>query len=350
MRAAVLWEYGEPLDITDVERPSAANHGVIVDVETCGICRSDWRGWQGDYERMDLIGQVMGHEPAGTVIEAGDEVEYLRKGDEVVVPFRIADGTCPRCRNGHTHVCENGPSLGFHASVPGAFGEEIHVPWTDVNVSLLPDGVSTVEMAGLGCRFMTSFHALAYRTDVSAGDWVAVRGCGGIGLSAVDVATALGGNIVAIDLDDEKLDLARGLGAEETVNVREVEDVPGTVHDITDGGADVSVDALGIAETYQNSVDSLDYFGQHVQIGLTTKEEGGYVPLPTDEMVRKELEFIGTYGMQPTRYDEIFRMVERDRIHPAELVSRQVSLDDLNDRLTAMTDFETQGIEVITGY
>jgi D-arabinose 1-dehydrogenase-like Zn-dependent alcohol dehydrogenase len=350
MRAAVLREYGEPLDITDVERPSAADHGVVVDVETCGICRSDWHGWQGDYQGMDLIGQVMGHEPAGTVIEVGDGVEYVREGDEVVVPFRIADGTCPRCRNGHTHVCENGPSLGFDPSVPGAFGEEIHAPWADVNVSLLPDGVSTVEMAGLGCRFMTSFHALAHRADVSAADWVAVHGCGGIGLSAVDVATALGGNVVAVDLDDEKLDLARDFGAEETINAREVGDVPKEVRDVTDGGADISVDALGIAETCRNSVASLAHFGQHVQIGLTTKEEGGYVSLPTDEMIRKELEFIGSYGMQPTRYDEIFRMVERDRIHPADLVSRRVSLDDLNDRLEAMTDFETKGIEVITEY
>jgi alcohol dehydrogenase len=350
MRAAVLREYGEPLDITDVERPSAAEHGVVVDVETCGICRSDWHGWQGDYQGMDLIGQVMGHEPAGTVIEVGAEVEEFREGDEVVVPFRIADGSCSRCRNGHTHVCENGPSLGFHESVPGAFGEEIHSPWADVNLSMLPDGVDPVEMAGLGCRFMTSFHALAHRADVGAGDWVAVHGCGGIGLSAVDVATALGGNVVAVDLDDGKLDLARDLGAVAAVNAREVEDPAKEVRDITDGGADVSVDALGIAETCRNSVASLDYFGQHVQIGLTTKEEGGYVSLPTDEMVRKEIEFIGSYGMQPTRYDEIFSMVEHDRIHPADLVSKRVSLDDLNDRLEAMTDFETQGIEVITEY
>ena len=350
MRAAVLREYGEPLEVTDVERPSVADHGVVVDVATCGICRSDWHGWQGDYEGMDLIGQVMGHEPAGTVVEVGGEVESVREGDEVVVPFRIADGTCSRCRNGHTHTCENGPSLGFHESVPGAFGEEIHAPWADVNAIHLPDGVSTVEMAGLGCRFMTSFHALAHRADVSAGDWVAVHGCGGIGLSAVNVANALGGNAIAIDLHDDTLDMARRLGAAETINAGDVADVPKAVRDVTDGGADVSVDALGIAETCQNSIASLSYFGQHVQIGLTTKEEGGYVPLPTDEMVRKEIEFVGSYGMQPTRYDEIFRMVEHDRIHPGELVTRRVALDDLNDRLAAMTDYGTRGIEVITEY
>ena len=350
MRAAVLREYGEPLEITDVERPTPADHGVVVDVETCGICRSDWHGWQGDYEGMDLIGQILGHEPAGTVLEVGSDVESVREGDRVTVPFSLADGTCPHCLAGRSNACRNAPSLGFHESVPGAFAEEVHAPWADVNAIRLPDGVSTVEMAGLGCRFMTSFHALAHRAELGAGDWVAVHGCGGVGLSAVDVASALGGNPIAIDLDAEKLELARELGAEETVDASAVEDVPAEVAAITDGGADVSVDALGIAETCRNSVACLDHFGQHVQIGLTTKEEGGFVSLPTDEMVRKEIDFLGSYGMQPTRYDEIFRMVERGRIHPDALVSRRVSIDDLNDRLAAMTDYDTRGIEVITEF
>jgi D-arabinose 1-dehydrogenase-like Zn-dependent alcohol dehydrogenase len=290
----------------------------------------------------------MGHEPAGTVVEVGDDVESVREGDRVTVPFNLADGTCPRCRRGHTHKCENGHSLGFHESVPGAFAEEVHAPWADVNAIRLPDGVSTEEMAALGCRFMTSFHAIAHRADLSAGDRVAVHGCGGIGLSAVNVAAALGATVVAVDLFDEKLAMAEDLGADETINARDVADVPGEVRDVTDGGADVSVDALGIAETCRNSVHSLDTFGQHVQVGLTTKAEGGEVSLPTDLMVRKEIEFIGSHGMQPTRYDEIFRMVERGRVRPDAVVTRRVGLDDLNDRLAAMTEYDTRGIEIIT--
>ncbi len=342
--------YGEPLEIRDVERPTPADHGVVVDVEACGICRSDWHGWMGDYEGMDLVGQVLGHEPAGTVAEVGPAVESVAVGDRVTVPFNLADGTCRRCRRGHTHKCENGHSLGFHASVPGAFAEALHVPWADVNAIRLPDRVSPVEMAGLGCRFMTSFHAVAHRADLGAGDWVAVHGCGGIGLSAVDVATALGGSVVAVDIAEEKLELARELGAEAVVNAAETDDVPGAVRALTDGGADVSIDALGIAETCRNSVESLDYFGQHVQIGLTTREEGGEVALPTDVIVRKELSVIGSHGMQPTRYDELLGMVERDRVRPAALVTREVGLEDVTDRLEAMTDFDTRGIEVITSF
>lgn len=350
MRAAVMQAYGEPLEITEVDRPSAAAHGAVVDVDACGICRSDWHGWQGDYADRDLVGQILGHEPVGTVIEVGDDVESVREGDRVTIPFNLADGSCRRCREGHTHKCENGQSLGFHSSVPGAFAEEVHAPWADVNAIRLPTGVSTVEMAGLGCRFMTSFHAIAHRADLTAGEWVAVHGCGGIGLSAVNIASALGGNVIAVDLHDDKLEMATELGATETVNVTEVADVPGTVQAITDGGADVSVDALGIAETCQNSVDSLGLFGQHIQIGLTTKEEGGFVSLPTDKMVRNEIEFIGSHGMQPTRYHEIFRMVENEQIHPEAVVTRRVALDEVNDRLTAMTNYETRGIEVITEY
>lgn len=350
MRAAVLRAYGDPLEITDVERPTAADHGVVVEVEACGICRSDWHGWQGDYEDRDLSGQIMGHEPAGTVVEVGAEVESIREGDRVTIPFTLADGSCPHCLRGHSNACLNAYSLGFHESVPGAFAEAVHAPWAEMNAIRLPDDVSTVAMAGLGCRFMTAFHAIAHRADLEAGDWVAVHGCGGVGLSAVDIATALGGTVVAIDLNDEALDLARELGATETIDARDVDDVPKAVRDVTDGGADVSIDALGIAETCCNSVECLAHFGQHVQIGLTTKEEGGSVSLPTDLMVRKEIEFVGSYGMPPTRYDELFRMVEAGRIHPEKLVSRQVSLDDLNDRLAAMTNFETRGIEVITAF
>ncbi len=349
MRAAVMREYGEPLEITDVDAPTAADHGVVVDIEACGICRSDWHGWQGDYGGMDLKGQVMGHEPAGTVIEVGSDVESVREGDRVTVPFNLADGNCPHCRRGHSNLCQV-PSLGFDESVPGAFAEQLHAPWADMNAIRLPDDVSTIEMAGLGCRFMTSFHALAHRADVGAGDRVAVHGCGGIGLSAVDIADALGADVVAVDLHDEKLEMAEEFGASATVNATEVDDVAAEVRDVTDGGADVSVDALGIAETCRNSVDSLRLRGQHVQIGLTTKEEGGEVSLPTDEMVRKELEFIGSYGMPPSQYDEIFRMVESGRLDPAGLVTKKVSLDELNDRLTAMTNFETRGIEVITEF
>ncbi len=353
MRAAVLESHGEPLEITDVDAPDVTPDGAVVAVDACGICRSDWHGWQGDWDWLGIQpqpGQILGHEPAGRVIAVGENVENIDEGDHVAVPFNLGDGTCPQCRRGHSNTCENVMPLGFVEPVQGAFAEELHVPAADHNLVELPDGVSSVDMAGLGCRFMTSFHALAHRADVEAGDWLVVHGCGGVGLSAVHIGDALGANVVAVDLTDEKLRKAEELGAVETVNATEYDDVPGAVQQTIGGGADISVDALGIAETCRNSVLSLGTRGQHVQIGLTTQDEEGVVGLPTDAMVMKEIEFIGSLGMPPTRYDEIFRMVATDKLNPSAVVSKTVDLGDVNDELEAMTDFGTVGIPVIDSF
>ena len=353
MRAAVLQEHGEPLEITEVDAPDATAEGAVIELEACGVCRSDWHGWMGDWDWLGIQpqpGQILGHEPAGRVVETGEDVETVSEGDHVAVPFNIGDGTCPQCQRGFSNTCENVVPLGFVEQVQGAFAEELHVPSADHNLVELPDGVSSVDMAGLGCRFMTSFHGLAHRADVEAGDWVTVHGCGGVGLSAVHIADALGGNVVAVDLQDEKLSKAEELGAVETVNASEHDDVPGAVQEVIGGGADVSVDALGVAETCRNSVLSLGTRGQHVQIGLTTQEEEGMVTLPTDAMVMQEIEFVGSLGMPPTRYDEIFRMVSTGKLDPSAVVSGTIGLGGVNEKLEAMTDFGTVGIPVIDSF
>ncbi|THE63030.1 alcohol dehydrogenase [Salinadaptatus halalkaliphilus] len=353
MRAAVLSDYGEPLEIEDVPSPSAAEDGVVIETEACGICRSDWHGWQGDWGWIGAQppeGQILGHEPAGTVVEVGTDVETVSVGDRIAVPFNIADGTCHCCLTDHSNICENVRPLGFAESVQGAFAEQVHVPSADFNAVALPEGVSSVDMAGLGCRFMTAFHALAHRADLEAGDWVAVHGCGGVGLSAVHIADALGAHVVAVDIKADKLETATELGATETVNVGDVDTVAREIQAITDGGADVSIDALGIAETAQNSVQCLRRLGQHIQIGLTSEEEQGVVPLTTDLMVMKEIEFIGSFGMQPPRYDEILRMVQSGKLDPSRVVSETVGLEDVSDKLAAMTNYETAGIPVINEF
>ena len=370
MRAAVLHEYGDPLTVTDVPDPDPAEHGVVVETEACGICRSDWHAWQGHGEWADdqvPTGQILGHEPAGTVVDVGSRVESVREGDRVAVPFNLGRGRCSYCLNGHGNACENGIALGFEEEAPGAFAEQVHAPYADYNVVRLPDGVGATEMAALGCRFATAYHALAHRADLTPGDWVAVHGCGGVGLSAVQVATALGANVVAVDVDDATLDRAADLGAAETVNARTAgdgvnasgtggdrneadADVPAAIRALTDGGADVSVDALGVAETCRNSIACLRRRGQHVQLGLTTDAERGEVALPTDAMTMREVTFLGSRGMPPSRYGELLRMVERDTVDPGALVTREVSLSDVPDRLAAMGDYGTAGIEVVTDF
>jgi alcohol dehydrogenase len=355
MRAAVFQGVGEPLEVEEVQRPEPDPHEAVVETEACGICRSDWHAWQGDWDWIGVIptpGLVFGHEPAGTVVEVGEDVERVSVGDRVTNPFNLGDATCRHCRSGRTNLCERPLPMGFISAQPGAFAEYYTVREADHNAVVLPDGVDPVDVAGLGCRFATAFHGIVHRVDVTPGDWVAVHGCGGVGLSAVHVADAVGANVIAVDLAEEKLERARELGADRTVDVTAVEDVPQTVKKFTERsrGVDVSVDALGIAETCRNSVNSLGKAGQHLQIGMTTSEEGGEVSIPVDTMVTDEREFHGSYGMPPVEYDEIFRMMAEDAIDPGAIVGETVSLDEVPEVLERLGDYETLGIPVCTEF
>ncbi|MFW5999961.1 MAG: zinc-dependent alcohol dehydrogenase family protein [Halorubrum sp.] len=356
MRAAILRAYREPLSIREVPDPEPAPDGAVVRVDACGVCRSDWHAWAGHGEWADdrvPRGQVLGHEPAGEVVAVGDEVDRFRPGDRVVVPFSLGDGTCPHCRRGAGNVCEDGRALGFEAAAPGAFAERVAVPAADYNLVERPEWLDATAAAALGCRYMTAYHALAERATVVGGDAVAVHGCGGVGLSAVQIAAALGARVIAVDVDDEALDLAAEFGAAETVNPASLpaaSSVPERIRARTDGGADVSLDALGIAETCRNSVRSLRPRGTHVQVGLTTDAERGEVSLPTDWMTRWELSFVGSRGMPPTSYPDLFALIEATGIDPGALVARELSLSDVSDRLAAMDEYEVTGVEVVTEF
>ncbi|MFB6197081.1 MAG: alcohol dehydrogenase catalytic domain-containing protein, partial [Halobacteriaceae archaeon] len=205
MRAAVLTEHGAPLTMKTVPNPELARDGVIIEVEACGICRSDWHAWQGHGEWADdrvPLGQILGHEPAGTVVELGEGVSDLEIGDRVTVPFNLGDGTCHACRNGHGNVCSDGYALGFERDAQGAFAEYLHVPKAEYNVSKIPSSVTFTAAAALGCRFATAYHGLVHRVGVEPGDRVVVVGCGGVGLSAIQVASAMGGVVIGVDIHE----------------------------------------------------------------------------------------------------------------------------------------------------
>ncbi|EMA46507.1 zinc-dependent alcohol dehydrogenase family protein [Halococcus saccharolyticus] len=351
MRAAVLQEYGEPLAIESVAPPDVENHGVVVSVKACGICRSDWHAWQGHGEWADdkvPRGQILGHEPVGRIVETGDHVTAFEGSERVAIPFNLGCGVCDECVTGHGNICPDDRALGFESDAPGAFAERVHVPNAAYNLTKLGESVAPVDAAALGCRYVTAFNALVRRADIAAGEWVAVFGCGGVGLSAVQIASALGARVVAVDVDDATLDLASKVGATETVNGAETDDVPGAIAALTDGGAHVTMDALGRQETCHDAVESLRRRGRHVQVGLTTDAERGEIALPTDAIARGEIDFLGVRGLSPTGYDEVLRLVESGVLDPGRLVTREVGLDDVSERLAAMSEYETNGIEVVT--
>ena len=207
MRAAVMEGIRQPLVVRDVPDPTPPEKGVVVRVEANGICRSDWHLWMGDWSWIGLqlpLPHVLGHEFCGVIDEVGPGVTRWRRGDRVLVPFSVGEGSCEWCRSGHHNICDTMLTPGVVSW--GGYGRRAGVPFADVNLVPLPESIGFVEAASMGCRYMTSFHGLVDQAKVGAGEWVAVHGCGGVGLSAVQIATALGANVIAVDVaDDERL-------------------------------------------------------------------------------------------------------------------------------------------------
>ena len=205
MRAAVYETFQGPVEIRSVEDPAPEDHGAVLRVEATGICRSDWHGWMGHDPDIRLP-HVPGHELAGVVEAVGASVSNWAPGARVTVPFVCACGDCPQCASGNHQVCDRQTQPGF--THWGSYAEFVAIGHADTNLVALPDDVDFATAASLGCRFATSFRAIAAQGNVEPGNWVAVHGCGGVGLSAVMIAKALGARIIAVDVDDDALALA----------------------------------------------------------------------------------------------------------------------------------------------
>jgi alcohol dehydrogenase len=260
---AILYEaFCEPPKLVNLSDPSPKPHGVVIRVMATGVCRSDWHGWVG-HDADIVLPHVPGHELAGIVEAVGNEVTRWKPGDRVTVPFVGGCGSCPECHAGHQQVCDNQFQPGF--THWGSFAEYVSIERADLNLVALPESLDFATAASLGCRFVTSFRAVVDQGKVSAGQWVAVHGCGGVGLSAIMIAVAAGANVVAVDISEQALELARKVGAVATVNAREVDDVPAAVLEISRGGVHVSLDALGAVSTCVNSIHSLRKRGKHIQ-------------------------------------------------------------------------------------
>ena len=223
------------------------------------------------------------------------------------------------------------------------------MPAADVNLVHLPEAVDFTSAAALGCRFMTAYHGLVDRTVVRPGEWVVIFGLGGIGLSAVQIASALGAQVIAIDISDNKLEMAKVEGATATLNAS-TQKTTEAIMDLTRGGADLSVDALGMSQTALPAVGSLRRGGRHLQIGLTGQADQGRIALPVDAMVLQEISFIGTFGCPTTSYPGLLALVANGKLNPQSLVTDTIPIENVNEVLSAMTDFATIGFQVIDSW
>lgn len=346
MRAAVYEEFAKPLTIQNVPDPTPGENGVVIRVQATGLCRSDWHGWMGHDSDIHLP-HVPGHELAGFVEAVGKNVHRWKAGDRVTLPFVCGCGTCPQCASGNQQVCDHQFQPGF--THWGSFAEFVAIDYADGNLVRLPDELDFVTAASLGCRFVTSFRAVVDQGKVSGGQWVAVHGCGGVGLSAIMIANALGAQVVAVDIADDKLELARSLGASAVVNGRQVENVIQAVKDITGGGAHVSIDALGSPVTCFNSIANLRKRGKHIQVGLMLGGQN-HPAIPMDKVISNELEILGSHGIQSYRYAPMFAMIQAGRLHPELLVGKTISLDESLAALTQMDSFSGTGVTVINRF
>jgi alcohol dehydrogenase len=344
---AILYEaFSQPPKLVNLPDPAPKPHGVVIRVMATGVCRSDWHGWVG-HDADIVLPHVPGHELAGIVEAVGNEVTRWKPGDRVTVPFVGGCGSCPECHAGHQQVCDNQFQPGF--THWGSFAEYVSIERADLNLVALPESLDFATAASLGCRFVTSFRAVIDQGKVSAGQWVAVHGCGGVGLSAIMIAVAAGANVAAVDISEPALALARKLGAVATVNARDVDDVPAAVLEISGGGVHVSLDALGAIGTCVNSIHSLRKRGKHIQVGLMLGDDST-PPVPMGRVISHELEILGSHGMQAHRYGAMFEMIAAGRLKPAELVGRKITLAQSIDALMGMDRFEGVGVTVVTEF
>lgn len=346
MKAVYFENFQGSVEVRNVPNPKVSRDSVIVKVDATGLCRSDWHGWMG-HDPDIILPHVPGHELAGIIVEIGSEIRNFKIGDRVTVPFVSGCGHCPECISGNHQVCDNQFQPGFTAW--GSFAEFVEIKYADINLVKLPKEIDFVTAASLGCRFITSFRAVIDQGKVAAGQWVAVHGCGGVGLSAIMIAAAAGANVIAVDIDDEKLQLAKRVGAVILINAKKVGLVFEEIKNITVGGAHLSIDALGSQETCFNSVSSLQKRGKHIQVGLMTGDHK-HPKIPMDKVVSNELEILGSHGMQAFRYSEMFEMIKTGKLKPELLVGKTISLEEAPKALMEMDKFENVGVTVINKF
>jgi len=346
MKAAVYREFKKPLTIETLPDPSPGKNGVVIKVKATGLCRSDWHGWMGHDPDIRLP-HVPGHELAGIVEAVGSEIKQWKVGDRVTLPFVCGCGSCGQCITGNHQVCDFQFQPGF--THWGSFAEYVAIDYADVNLVELPPSINFETAASLGCRFVTAFRAMIDQGKVAADQWVAVHGCGGVGLSAIMIAQAVGAKVIAIDIDQDKLNLASKIGAAACINAHQVENVVEAVRELSKGGVQVSIDALGSQQTCFNSIANLAKRGKHIQVGLMVGKQRHPI-IPMDQVLSNELEILGSHGMQAHRYPELLAMIKSGKLAPEKLIGETIGLQQSLQKLTQMDQFNGTGVTIINQF
>ena len=326
MKAAVLHAGGR-LQLDDVAVLQPGPGEVLIRVAACGICHTDLHYIDHGVPTFKTP-VVLGHEVSGSVAALGPEVTRLREGDRVLLPAVFTCGACRACRTGRENICEKMRMLGNH--VDGAYAEYVIAPTREC--FLLPPEIPLAEACLIGDALSTPYHAVKHRAKVRMGETVAIFGCGGVGINAVQFAALAGGQVIAVDIDDRKLELARQFGAAETLNPRSVERVDKELKKRTAGGVDLAMEVIGKPETIRAAYDSLRPGGRLCVVGYCAEP----VQMAFSKMMFYELSVIGSLGCRPADLPELVELVRRGRVKLRELVTARYALEEIFDGLDAL--------------
>ncbi|WP_019669763.1 zinc-dependent alcohol dehydrogenase family protein [Eudoraea adriatica] len=345
MKAALYNEFQGQISVAGVNDPSPSDFGVVIKVEASGLCLSDWHGWMG-HDRDIVLPHVPGHELAGTVMTVGKEVTNWSEGQRVTVPFVGGCGSCTYCLEGNQQVCDYQFQPGFTAW--GSFAEYVAIDYADENLVELPHDINFLEAAGLGCRFITAYRGIREQGKLTSDQTIAIHGCGGVGLSAIQIAKGIGAKVLAIDISDEKCKKASDLGADFTINASK-NNVVQAIKELSNGGVHISIDALGHTTTCLNSIMGLRKRGKHIQIGLMTASHAT-PPIPMPLVVANELEILGSHGMQSHKYGEMFDFIKAAKINLGKMITQTITLEEVPMHLPQMHQSNSAGITVINSF
>lgn len=325
LKAAMFYEPKKPLKIEDVPTPEANLGEVVVKITACGVCHTDAGYLFHGVPTFKKPPLILGHEPSGVIERVGDGVDRFKEGDRVLIPAVLTCGQCYYCRTGRENICQNMTMLGNH--INGAFAEYIGIPAKDVIP--LPASIPLQEACIISDAISTPFHAVKNRAQVRAGDYVVVIGCGGVGMNVVQVAAAFGGQVIAVDVVDWKLEMAKKLGAVEVINSKDTEprDVVKSIRKLTGGGADIAMEVIGNPKTQQIAYDSVKWGGRVVIVGFAPKS----TELNLGRMMFREIEMLGSLGCRPVDYLYLIRLVESGKIQVKPIITHRFPLDEINE-------------------
>ncbi len=341
MRAIVLDAVRAQPEVRSVPEPAVPANGVLVRVIATGLCRSDWHAWAGHEDIA--FPHVPGHELAGVIVETGPQVRRWRPGDRVTVPFVCGCGHCEWCESGNAQVCPDQQQPGF--THWGSFAEYVALHAADTNLVAIREEVEFATAASLGCRFATAFRALSARARVREGEWVTVVGVGGVGLSAVMIANAMGARVIAVDRNAEALAVAKQVGAKHVL-LADGADIPAAVFELTGGGGHVAVDAVGNEQACSDSILSLRRRGRHVQVGLLPPVSG-HPRVPMARAIAWELDLLGSHGMAAVDYPKMLELIERGVLQPQRLIERTIGLAEAAELLPRFDRATVAGMTMI---